>query len=187
MKIQIQGVIFLGCLFLAGCNQLSENKNKIVATNEIKESPADKQWEQEVAACLDSFNVAAARADYEKYFNFFANDAIFMGTDATERWTKEEFEVWAKPFFEKKKTWKFSAFQRKIYFANHGNIAWFDELLNTQMKICRGSGVLEREKDSWKIKQYVLSMTMPNEQVKKAIELKSNLEDSLLVLLQNTH
>jgi hypothetical protein len=36
--------------------------------------------------------------------------------------------------------------------------AWFDELLNTQMKICRGSGVLVKKiGQEWKIKQYVLS------------------------------
>jgi hypothetical protein len=37
--------------------------------------------------------------------------------------------------------------------------AWFDELLNTQMKICRGSGVLVKIDGKWKIKHYVLSMT----------------------------
>jgi hypothetical protein len=32
-------------------------------------------------------------------------------------------------------------------------------LLNTQMKICRGSGVLVKIDGEWKIKHYVLSMT----------------------------
>jgi hypothetical protein len=44
-----------------------------------------------------------------------------------------------------------------------GKTAWFDELLNTQMKICRGSGVLVKIGQEWKIKQYVLSMTIPND------------------------
>jgi hypothetical protein len=29
--------------------------------------------------------------------------------------------------------------------------AWFDELLDTQMKICRGSGILVKENKQWKI------------------------------------
>jgi hypothetical protein len=54
-----------------------------------------------------------------------------------------------------------------------GKTAWFDELLNTQMKICRGSGVLVKIGQEWKIKQYVLSMTIPNDNSNKVIELKS--------------
>jgi hypothetical protein len=38
--------------------------------------------------------------------------------------------------------------------------------LSTQMKICRGSGVLVKIGNDWKIKHYVLSMTVPNENVR---------------------
>jgi hypothetical protein len=31
----------------------------------------------------------------------------------------------------------------------------------TQMKICRGSGVVEKINGIWKVKQYVLSVTVP--------------------------
>jgi hypothetical protein len=41
------------------------------------------------------------------------------------------------------------------------------------MKICRGSGVLVKIGQEWKIKQYVLSMTIPNDNSNKVIELKS--------------
>jgi hypothetical protein len=52
---------------------------------------------------LDSFNIAAANADYNGYFNYFDEDGVFMGTDATEHWNKAQFMVWAKPFFDRKK------------------------------------------------------------------------------------
>jgi hypothetical protein len=39
---------------------------------------------------------------------------------------------------------------------NQEKTAWFDELLNTQMKICRGSGVSKVGND-WKIKHYVIN------------------------------
>lgn len=44
--------------------------------------------------------------------------------------------------FDKGKAWNFTALERHIFFDKSGKTAWFDELLNTQMKICRGSGVL---------------------------------------------
>lgn len=94
---------------------------------------------------LNQWHEAAAHADYNSYFGFMDDDAIFIGTDATERWTKSEFEVYAKPHFEKEKAWSFTSLERTIYLDNHGKIAWFDELLDTSFKICRGSGVLNKQ------------------------------------------
>jgi hypothetical protein len=48
------------------------------------------------------------------------------------------------------------------------------------MKICRGSGVIQKTKDGWKIKHYVLSMTVPNENVDEVVKVKAKLEDILL-------
>ncbi len=138
---------------------------------------------KEVISILDSFNTAAANADYKTYFNFYTDSAIFTGTDATERWNKKEFMAWAKPYFDKKTTWNFTALERHIYFDKTGNLAWFDELLNTQMKICRGSGVLVKGKTGWKIRQYILSATIPNEVLDSVVKIKAPIEDKLIVKL----
>ena len=58
----------------------------------------------EISTMLDAFNTAAATADYNAYFNLFADESTFIGTDATEIWDKKAFMVWAKPYFDKKKT-----------------------------------------------------------------------------------
>ncbi|WP_419868101.1 nuclear transport factor 2 family protein [Chryseobacterium sp. CT-SW4] len=134
----------------------------------------------EIHTMLNHFNRAAAAADYESYFNYFAKESVFIGTDATEVWDKEAFMTWAKPFFDKKQTWNFTSLQRNIYFSKDGKMAWFDELLSTQMKLCRGSGVLEKINGSWKIRQYVLSMTIPNEVVDKIVPEKTPIEDLLI-------
>ena len=88
--------------------------------------------------------------------------------------------VWAKPFFDKGKTWNFTSIDRHIYFNKDGNFAWFDELLNTQMKICRGSGVLVKNDNDWKIEQYILSTTVPNNLLDSVINIKAVIEDSLI-------
>lgn len=129
---------------------------------------------------LDSFNIAAASADFNKYFSYFTESATFNGTDATENWDKKTYMAWAKPYFDAKTTWNFKSVKRNVYFGEHGDIAWFDELLSTQMKICRGSGVIVKQNNQWKVQQYVLSMTVPNSQLDKAIEIKTKEEDSLL-------
>ena len=134
---------------------------------------------------LDTWHKAAAEANYNDYFSLMADDAVFIGTDATENWNKTAFQAYAKPHFDKGRAWSFTALERHIYFDETGKTAWFDELLNTQMKICRGSGVLVKIGKKWKIKQYVLSMTIPNENSKEVIKVKTSLEESMIKTLQS--
>ena len=134
---------------------------------------------------LDNWHKAAGKADFENYFGMMSDESVFIGTDATENWNKADFMVWSKPYFNKGKAWNFTSLERNIYFGEGGKMAWFDELLNTQMKICRGSGVVVKEGEQWKIKHYVLSVTVPNEQVDSVVSIKSVIEDALINKLQN--
>ena len=130
---------------------------------------------------LDDLNTFAAQADFKNYFDLFAEESTFIGTDATEVWNKKEFMVWAKPFFDKGKAWNFTSLKRNITFSKDGTYAWFDEILDTQMKICRGSGVLEKIGGKWKIRQYVLSTTVPNDIIDEVTKMKAPIEDGMIL------
>jgi hypothetical protein len=168
----------------AACNQNSTEKLNTNGSSQ-PDSTAIANDRNQITAVLDSFNTAAAKAEFERYFSYFADDAVFIGTDATENWDKVSYMTWAKPHFDKGKTWNFKSLQRHIFFDKSGNVAWFDELLDTQMKICRGSGVLTREGKDWKIQQYVLSMTIPNSQVDTVIAIKKPVESEIIRNLLN--
>ena len=121
---------------------------------------------------LNDFHKAAARADGASYFGYFHQDAVFLGTDKTERWTLEAFQAFAKPYFDKGQGWTYLPNQRHIALSPDGNTAWFDEQLhNDKYGNTRGSGVLVRQGSQWKITQYVLSFPVPNEVAKDAIQL----------------
>jgi hypothetical protein len=135
--------------------------------------------DNQVNDLLDSWHKAAAEAKFDAYFDKMTEDAVFIGTDATENWGKPAFQEFAKPYFDKGKAWNFTVLERHIYF-DQSKTAWFDELLNTQMKICRGSGVLVKIDGEWKIKHYVLSMTIPNKNVNAVIKIKEPIEDKLI-------
>lgn len=145
---------------------------------------AQDEREHQVNLMLDSWHKAAANANFNGYFDLMADDAVFIGTDATENWTKSAFQGYAKPYFDKGKAWSFTAIQRHIYFSKDLDIAWFDELLDTRMKICRGSGVLVFIDGKWKIKHYVLSMTVPNDNTDEVVRIKSPIEESLMIQLK---
>ncbi len=119
---------------------------------------------EEVNAVLDDWHDAAEDADFERYFSHFSSDsAVFMGTDATERWTIAEFRPWSKPYFDRGRAWNFTPVERYVYFSDNGKIAWFDEALDTpNLGPARGSGVLVWQDSAWKITHYNLSIPIPN-------------------------
>jgi len=135
---------------------------------------------KEIGNILDSWHRAAGSADFDAYFNLMTSDAVFIGTDASENWQVEEFKAYAKPHFDKGKAWNFKAVERQIYVNDEGDYAWFDELLDTQMKLCRGSGVLRKESGDWKIAHYVLSIVIPNENVSEVILIKQEKDDRII-------
>lgn len=133
---------------------------------------------------LDAWHKAAADANYNNYFNILTDDSIFIGTDAAENWNKTAFQTFAKPYFDKGKAWNFTALERNIYFNKNKTLAWFDELLSTQMKLCRGSGILVKVGKEWKIKHYVLSMTVPNENSDEVVKIKTPIEEAYILQMK---
>lgn len=166
--------VFFVLLFLTTC--ITVNSQDSQGKTEQSESKSTNQ----IHLLLDNWHRAASHANFDDYFNAMSEDAIFIGTDATENWNKKAFQAYSKPYFDKGKAWSFSPLERHIYFSKDRKTAWFDELLNTQMKICRGSGVVEKVKGVWKIKHYVLSMTIPNDNSDAVIKIKSPIEDALI-------
>ena len=139
---------------------------------------------QRISELLNEWHDAAARANFHEYFSKMAEESIFIGTDPTENWAKPDFMEWSKPYFDEGKAWSFSTLERNIFLAEDCRIAWFDELLDTQMGICRGSGVVAFENGEWKIKHYVLSIEIPNEHVDEVTSLKKAFDDKFILELQ---
>ena len=116
-----------------------------------------------IARVLDDFHDAASVADGARYFGHFAEGGVFLGTDATERWTVEEFQAYARPYFSAGRGWTYVPTVRRVVVGPDGRAAWFDELLeNASYGTTRGSGMLRKEDGRWKIALYDLSIPMPN-------------------------
>jgi ketosteroid isomerase-like protein len=158
-KLIFTGIALLYCSFVFAQDELKQLLDKV----------------------LDSWHHAAGLADFDTYFGLMTEDAVFIGTDATEYWAGEEFRKFSKPYFDRGKAWDFTTLDRNIYVNDRADLAWFDELLDTQMEICRGSGIVKKVNGNWKISHYVLSIAVPNENVTELIKLKKD-NDSLLML-----
>ncbi len=118
---------------------------------------------------LDNWHKAATLADEDVFFGSMTEDCIYLGTDKTEKWKRDELREWSKDYFDRESAWAFEPFDRQIYIDR--KVAWFDEKLDTWMGECRGSGVVVLTEEGWKLKHYNLAVTVPNEKIQDFIQL----------------
>jgi ketosteroid isomerase-like protein len=128
----------------------------------------------DIDTLLNAWHKAAATADADGFFSKMTKDGIYLGTDATERWLRDELKAWSVKAFDREVAWLFKPYDREVYFSKDGQTAWFEELLDTpHMGICRGSGVLTNTEEGWRIRHYDLALMVPNERmeaVQKALK-----------------
>ena len=142
----------------------------VTAVASIRSADADDAVA--IAHVLDQLHDAAAKADGVRYFNLFAPNAVFLGTDATERWPIDEFRTYAMKRFETGIGWTYHVRERHVYLDDDANTAWFDEVLhNDKYGECRGTGVLVKLAGAWKIVQYNLTIPIPNEIALDVVEM----------------
>lgn len=126
---------------------------------------------ERVDAALDAFHRAAADANFDRYFGLMTEDAVFIGTDPAERWTRAEFEAYARPYFDNGQGWAYTPVERHVEFAPVPVVAWFDEdVMSEKYGLCRGTGVLLRQDGEWRIAHYALTKPIPNELFVEVVE-----------------
>ena len=66
-------------------------------------APAGEEVDDQkaIARVLDDWHDAAAKADEKRYFDHLTEEAVFLGTDITERWDKKAFRAYSHPHFAK--------------------------------------------------------------------------------------
>ena len=118
---------------------------------------------------LDALHARASAADYDGYFALYTDDAVFLGTDASERWPIAEFKTYTKARFATGTGWSYTPIERFVI--GEGDVRWFDELLEGEaFGPCRGTGVLRRGADGeWRIVHYSLTVLVPNEIVEDVV------------------
>ncbi|GGC04926.1 nuclear transport factor 2 family protein [Pseudoduganella buxea] len=125
------------------------------------DADTDTDFVRRVGAFLDGWHDDAAHTR-PAYFDKMAPQGIYIGTDKSEIWTRDQFKAWAAPYWKAGKAWSFKASKRNVYFSPDRRYAWFDEQLDTQMGTCQASGVLRNTGDGFLVEHYQLSLAVPN-------------------------
>lgn len=145
----MKSLLLAFCLFLSG------------AVAQVQAAPADAALTRQVDAFVNEWHDDAAHARLA-FFDKIAKDGVYIGTDKTELWHRDEFKLWAKRFFERKSAWAFTPLKRNVYASADRSMIWFDEQLDTRMGVCQASGVIRKTANGFEIVHYQLSMAVPN-------------------------
>ena len=125
----------------------------------------DATLTRQVNAFMDEWHDDAANTRMA-YFDKIAKDGVYIGTDRSELWTRDEFKAWSKKYFDAKQAWTFKATRRNVYSTPDQSLIWFDELLDTEnMGPAMASGVIRKKGNGFEIVHYQLSVAVPNEVV----------------------
>lgn len=134
-------------------------------------APAAPELTRQINAFVDGWHDDAAQARMI-YFDKIAADGVYIGTDRSELWSRDEFKTWSKKYFEAGKAWSFTATRRNVYATADGTLIWFDELLDTpNMGHCMASGVIRKTSKGFEIVHYQLSLAVPNPLMKSIKDL----------------
>ncbi|MDO6711565.1 nuclear transport factor 2 family protein [Aliiglaciecola sp. 2_MG-2023] len=114
---------------------------------------------------MDSLHYSASQADLNAYLGAFTQNGVFMGTDDWERWSRPTtLDAYVKERFKGGTGWTYKSVERHINFADSGNTAWFDEIIvSPKWGRFRGTGVVIKQADTWKIAHYSMSVLVANE------------------------
>jgi ketosteroid isomerase-like protein len=128
------------------------------------EADFDDPARQAIELMLDDFHLAASESDAQRYFGHMSEDMIFLRTDATERWTKKQFQAYASDRFNHGQGWTYRPMARHVFLGPGSDVAWFDErVLNEKYGECRGTGALRKVAGVWLLSQYNLTIPVPND------------------------
>lgn len=147
-------ILLAGCSSTQSRHTLSEDMEKVV-----------------INGVLTSWHVAADQGLHKFYFDQMTDDAVFLGTDSSERWTKDEFMEYARGPFSDGNGWTYTQAESHVAFNDARDTAWADEILeNEKYGTLRGTSVLRKVNDRWKIAHYSLTFLVPNEKAGRVVE-----------------
>ncbi|QBF81947.1 hypothetical protein EXU30_03965 [Shewanella maritima] len=126
----------------------------------------DEKDRQLINSLLNQLHESAETADWHLYFSLYHDQAVFIGTDATERWDMKLFRQYA----EKTQGWRYELQSRKLI--KVGDTVVFDEQLYSESYgVSRGTGAMVWTPQGWKVLQYHLSFPIPNDKAKRITSL----------------
>jgi hypothetical protein len=113
-------------------------------------------------AALDALHKAGADADPAVFEALLAQDVVFLGVAGAARLEGQSAREFFSEHLMQGNAWAYRSSERETRLSPDGSVAWFDETLqHDQLGRGRGTGVLVRSSEGWKLAQYNLIVPLP--------------------------
>lgn len=110
---------------------------------------------------LDSLHKAGADANATVFESLLAEDVVFLGVGGAGRLEGQAAREYFSGHLMQGNAWAYRSSLREIRVSADGSVAWFDETLeHGQLGSGRGTGVLIRSGEGWKVAQYNLTVPL---------------------------
>ncbi|HEY6131989.1 MAG TPA: nuclear transport factor 2 family protein [Halioglobus sp.] len=111
---------------------------------------------------LDALHKAGVDADRSAFLSLLTQDVVLLGMAGGNRLEGQSARDFVSAQFARGDAWAYRSRARDIRLSADGSVAWFDEALEQdQFGSGRGTGVLVRSDEGWKIAQYHLTLPLP--------------------------
>ncbi len=111
-----------------------------------------------VRRLLRDHHLAANQADSERYFGFFAPEAVVVGS--TGRYTVARLRA----LLSRGQGLPTIPIEQLVYLSPDQNLAWFEELVETKnVGLMRGTGVLRKADGAWRLAHHSLTILVPRQ------------------------
>ncbi len=168
MKHTLLICLLVSLVMLPAC-ETSPDRGEPTHVKKVMDNGIDKS---DVGEVLDWWHHAASVGDIDSYIGMMTDGAVFMGTDAKERWTRDEFEAFARPHFADGHGWTYKPRNRYMRTNAYGDVAWVDEILDHETYgQLRGTAVLRQNGEVWKISHYSMTFLIPNDKVGEVLKV----------------
>lgn len=130
-------------------------------------SGAQEPGGQVVGVALDALHSSASAADGAAFFERLDPDVVWIGSAASDRWTRTGLQALATPLFEAGEGWTVTARARQVWLAPDpcDCLAWADEELESDVfSTAVGNALMRRGEDGeWRVWRYALTYPIPND------------------------
>lgn len=130
-----------------------------------------EDWYADATAVLVGHLEAVASKDVQQLRLFFHPEALFFGTDDSERWTTDDL---AKLLVESEAGWDMrECLKREVRYISPACVSFFEVVRHLKYGLFRGSGIVVKDDEGqWMIRHYVLSYSVPNKLADKPLFAK---------------
>jgi hypothetical protein len=136
---------------------------------------------------LNALYQAGIENNATAFLALLSADAVFIGMDGSDRLQGQSLRRFLSERFSQQEGWGYLSRDRELRVSEDGSVAWFEEsLAHDALGRGWGSGVMINSSEGWKIAQYNLAVSVPNDTAPSALPISQEISTPAKIVSTDT-